>query len=290
MGKATLAYLLFAEKQLDEVEKITKQLEKDFPQLPPAVQLDVEPMLAPLPLYSTYGRADVIFKSNEPQKYTKVAALLKPLVERIAKKAGTTPLPEGIEAALPRIILFLYLKSCLLDGKINEANEALNMIQAGSGFENQGQVLAALVKDLSDQMAELKKKGKDGEAEYNKARANFAAFLDSLAKQDLGKVKPELLRFLAHSYASMERYEVAAELLKKIPEPPAGTKVEEFKSYHAMRLLLARMYRLAKKYDDCGKVLKELEKTDFATHSLEYREELILLNEDQDKWALAANG
>lgn len=284
MGKASLAYMLFGEKKLDEVEKLTAQLQKDFPLLPGAVQADLEPMLTPLPLYAKYGKADILFKSNDPQKYAKVVTLLSPVVKQIADKK----LPEGIEPALPRIILFLHLKSCLLDGKIDEAGKALEMIQAGSGFENQGQVLAALVKDLSDQIKELEKAGQ--KAEHAKAVANFSAFLDTLAKQDLSKIKPELLRFLAHSYSSMGKHEKAADLLAKIPEPPAGAKPEELKAYRFVRLMLAHEYRKAKKFEEVDKIFKELDKVDFGATSLEYREEKNFLLEDRELWGAAANG
>jgi hypothetical protein len=285
MGKASLAYMLFGEKKLDEVDKLTAQLQKDFPQLPQAIQTDLEPMLTPLPFYAKYGKADILFKSNDPQKYTKVMALLGPIVKQIADKK----LPEGIEPALPRIILFLHLKSCLLDGKIDEAGKALEMIQAGSGFENQGAVLASLVKDLSDQIKELEKKGPAGKAEHDKAVANFSAFLDTLAKQDLSKIKPELLRFLAQSYSAMKKHEKAAELLSKIPEPPAGSKPEEIKAFRFIRLMLAREYRLAKKFDEADKIHKELDKADFGATSLEFREEKNWILEDRELWGAAAN-
>ena len=178
-------------------------------------------MLTPLPLYAKYGKADILFKSNtRPDMPTSSSCWL-----RWSSRSARRQLPEGLEPALPRIILFLYLKSCFLDGKIDEAGKALEMVQAGSGFENQGAVLASLVKDLSDQIKELEKGGPAKKAELDKAVANFSAFLDTLAKQDLSKIKPETLRFLAQSYSAMKKHEKAASCSTRFQSrPPAASR------------------------------------------------------------------
>jgi hypothetical protein len=285
MAKVRLAFMLLAEKKLNEMDKVSTELMARFAKLPAALRKEFEPMVSPLAIYATYGKADVAFKSNSPTKYADVMKTLAPLIKLIADKK----LPEGIEPQLPKVVLFLYLKACLLDGKIDDARTALEMIQGGGGFENQGQVLASLVKDISDHIKELAKQGAPKKEEHDKAVANYAAFLDALAKQDLGKIKPELLRFLSQSYSSLNRHDQAALLLSKVQEPPPGSKAEDYKAYRFTRLMLAHEYRLAKNYAEADKVLKELEKTDFATSSLEFREEQCFLLEDMEKWAPAAN-
>jgi hypothetical protein len=122
------------------------------------------------------------------------------------------------------------------------------------------------------------------------AFANFSGFLDTLAKQDLSKIKPETLRFLSQSYSAMKKHDKAAALLVKIPEPPAGSKPEEIKAYRFMRLMLAREYRLAKKFPEAEAIHKELDKAKFGETSLEFREELNLILEDKEVWGGAANG
>jgi hypothetical protein len=285
MAKVRLAFLYLSEKKIAAMDKVSTDLMLRYKKLPNALQKEVEPMVSPLEVYAIYGKADIAFKSSEATKYAQVTKILQPMVKQIADKK----LPPGIEPQLPKVVLFLYLKACLLDGKIDDARAALDMLQTGGGFENQGQVLAGLVKDLSDHIKELAKDPKKKE-EHDKAVANFSKFLDVLAQQNLQNIKPELLRFLAQSYSALDRHDQAAALLANVQEPKAGAKPEEYKVYRFTRLMLAHEYRLAKKFTEADKILKELEKTDFAASSLEFREEQNYLLEDVEKFGLAAKG
>jgi hypothetical protein len=102
------------------------------------------------------------------------------------------------------------------------------------------------------------------------------------------------VRFLAFSYASLHKHEQAANLLSGIPapQPAAGqAKVdpEKLAAYHSIRLMYIRELRLAKKFDEAAKLLKdEIFSQEWGRKSLDAKKELNSLWEDQEKYAPAA--
>jgi hypothetical protein len=127
--------------------------------------------------------------------------------------------------------------------------------------------------------------------------ANFSSFLDELAKQPAKDMKPEVIRFIAFSYAGLDKHAKAAELLAKIPKPEPSQNADPEKKqkedqerqafYHAARLLYARELRLGKQYEEAGKVLKEITSTEQGKRSIDAQKEQNFLLEDQEKYAPA---
>lgn len=294
-AKLELANLLFKNKQYKEMQDLTEQIRKRFEgaQLEKSVRDELVPAIAALPLYAQLGEANLAFRAG---RYADVRKLTDPFVTQL--KDGK--LPNMKDTQLIQGMLGLSLRANVREGDTKRAREVLDLLQqSASGLQGGAtEILVELVQQLRGQVEELRKKGKSAEAELDKTVSTFSAFLDELAKQPAQGQSPELIRFLAYSYAGLDKHDQAVALLEKIAKPAPSTNPdkevqarenqEKDQFYHSVRLLLARELRLAGQFDRATQVLKEILASDLGKHSLDATKEKILILEDQKNYVAAA--
>src|SRR5206468_10984501 len=83
-----------------------------------------------------------------------------------------------------------------------------------------------LVRRMKMQVEDLRKTGPPNELE--KTIKDFSAFLDKMCENP-ENLKADVVRFVAFSYAGLERHDNAAELLKRIPKPPPSANPDKEK-------------------------------------------------------------
>lgn len=282
-AKAELAKMYFAQKKYDAMDKLTGELAQRLAKSPPALQEELKKVVDPLPLYAKYGKADAVFRSDDKERYAKVRAVLDPVVDAAKAKK----LPE-VDPGLVRGVLGLALRANVLDGKTDRGRQILELMQQSAGdLESNTAILLDLVRQLKEQVDELKKKGPSAKDELDKTVAQFTSFLDALAKAAGKSMKLETIRFLAFSYSGLGKHDQAAKLLAAVPRP---TNPEEEKVYQLVRLMYAREARLSDDLDTAEKVLQEVTKTEYGQKSLDAKKEGLLLLEDRERYAAAANG
>jgi hypothetical protein len=295
-AKLELAKTLFASRKYKEMKALSDDLRKRFPdfkaKLPKGVPEEVEPLVQALDVYVTYGLADAAYREG---KFAEARTLVEPKVALV--KANT--LPGAKDPQMVRALLGLALRANVQEGNNKAAQEVLDLLQKQAGDLEGGAtvILVDLVQQLKGQIEELKQKGPGAEAELKKTTASFSSFLDSLASQPAKDLKPEVIRFLAFSYAGLDQHAKAAELLAKVPKPepsknpdPATKAAEDQRNealHQDVRLLYARELRLAKQFDEADKVLKEMLATEQGKRSIGVQKELIFLLEDQEKYVPA---
>jgi hypothetical protein len=287
LGKLELAKILFSAKQYQEMEQLTAALTKHFDDLRSEniLQADfakeLEPSIKALPLYAAYGHADTEFRAG---KYPEALKLIVPIADQYKQDK----LPELKDPVLIRSMLGLGLRAAVRANQREQAQDILNVLlqKSAGGLEGASAILTELVSQLKGHIEELRAKGPAAKAELDATVASFTAFLDQLARQPPEKMSPDLIRFLAFSYASLDRHLEAAQLLGKIPEPAAGDGEKE-QFYHAVRLLYIRELRQSTQYEEAKKeVLKAL--NSWGAKNVDIRFEQVHLLEDQNKYAAAA--
>jgi hypothetical protein len=282
-GKLELAKAQYAARQYDAMGALLAKLRKQLAlERDEKVKAGLTTALDALGVYAKYGQADAEFRSHHADRYARVRALLDPLVA--AHRAKQLP---ALDPKLVQGILGLVLRADVLDGQPAQARAVLELLQQSAGdYASHNALIIDLVQQLRGQLDGLRKKGPAFQPEVEKTVAQFTAFLDDLAKSSAKGLKPEMIRFLAYSYSGLDKHAEAAALLAKV-SPPAAQADEKF--YHATRIMYAHELRLANKYDEAAAALKAVAKTEFGKRSLEAKKEEALLQEDQDKFAAAAN-
>jgi hypothetical protein len=283
-AKLQLAKLLFARRQYEQMEVLTNELLKQFgdAKLDDQTRNNLRPAVEGLPLYALYGRARLEFQQG---RYDDVSKMIAPVADRLRRGE----LPDTRDPRLLRGLLGLALRANVMAGDTNRAADLLGLLlrDTGTNLDGAGAVLAELIQELRLQIDELRKRGPSAEPEVGKTAANLTAFLDSLARQPPDKLTPDVLRFVASAYASLDKHEQAAEQLGRISAPERPDPDLE-NSYHAVRLMYARELRLANQTERAGQALKEILSADWGKKSVDARKEQILLLEDQQKFAHAA--
>lgn len=299
-AKLRLGGLLFEQHQYDRVAHIAEDLKKRFADttLDAKARGELQPAVDALPYYARYGAADSAFKAK---KYAEADTLLAPFVA--LAKSGSGELKDG---RLSRRALGLALRVDLQLGKTEPAQALLEQLLPKKGAagddDDSTAILADLVRQLSDQVEQLRGRGPAAADELKKTTDTFAHFLDQMRDEWVksSKLTPDRIRFLAAGYASLEAHEQAADLLRKVPRPEAShdadaetqarQNLERESFYHAVQLRLCRELRLAKKYPEAEAVMKELLTTRLGKRSLDTRREQLLLDQDQGRYYQAAQG
>jgi len=204
-------------------------------------------------------------------------------------------LPDLKDPQMIRMIFGLALRVNVRDGKTKRAQEILELLlnrKMEGELEGTAAVLGDLVLQLRGQIEELRQQGPKAKEELNKTIANLTTFLNEVAKQPEEKLSPELARFLAFSYAGLNKHKDAATLLERIASPKsdagdAKPDADKLAQYRAMQIMLVRELRLSKQYDKARNKLKDLLGSDWGSKSLDVKKELNSLWEDEEKFAAA---
>jgi hypothetical protein len=321
LARLQLGGILYKEKKYTELRALGEALVKQLPGLPinPEAKAKLEPLVAELALLAVFGEANDTFNTGA---YDKVLAMTDPAVKQVEEQAKSGK-ADVTNPQLTRGLIGLALRANVQLGNTDRAKHLLEVLQKTAGDVEGGStaILVALVGQLKQQVEDLREKGKPAEAQLNKTVASFSAFLDTLAQQP--NLKPEVMFFLANSYASLERHGKAAEQLRKAlegmpepkpldvkPPPPLSEedekddkkvqehqkKVEEYQKKqqdyqkkinlnHYTRITLARELREAKQFDDAKKELDAILKSDWGQRNIEVQKERIFLLQDQGKYA-----
>jgi hypothetical protein len=298
-GKLELANLLFRTKQYDKMAKLTGELTQHFNEvkdkkekLEKSVQDEIEPTLKLLPFYSQYGKADLAFRAS---KYEDVLKLVDPLIVQVIQDK----LPEiKNDPKVFRGLLGLAMRANVQEGNTKKAQELLELLlkqTAESDLESTSAILGELVLQLRSQVEDLRKRLPETQKELDQTVSKFSVFLDEIAKQPSESLTPDLTRFLAFSYASLQKHREAADLLGRIPapKPDAGKdKVDLDKEtyYQSIQIMHARELRLAKEHDRAKNKLKDILNTEWGKRNLDAKKELHCLWEDEGNYAAAAKG
>src|SRR5262249_53472280 len=153
------------------------------------------------------GEADATFKAGE---YAKAATLLEPYLNQLRDPKTAAQLLEMKNPGLLHGVLGLAMRAYVQDNKTDRAQDVLQLLQKTSP-ENSLDALKDLVRQLSQQIHDLRQKGQSAQALLDQTVQSFSFFLDELARQK--DLKPEMVLFLAESYGSLDKHKTAAELL-----------------------------------------------------------------------------
>jgi TolA-binding protein len=298
-AKLQLGGLLYTAQKFPALQALADTLRKQL--AAPELGLDestraaLRPRVHALELLARFGQGEADYRAGQ---YAKVCAALEPVVNELRNPATRGPLTEIKPPGLLHGLLGLALRANVQDGKIDRAKDILDLLQA-TAPENSLDILRDLVRQLNGQVQELRQKGESAKDQLDRTVESFSVFLDVLAKQPTQDkpLPPELTLFLAESYASLDKHDVAAELLKQVPEPQpkADTKEPDPKAvqvYRAARILTVRELRLAQKFKEAQAALDEILGTPaqprWGQRSYEVRKERVFLLEDQGKFGAAS--
>jgi len=246
--------------------------------------------------------------------YAKTAEILDPAVTEITveleKPAPTEP-PlsfDGYRNAQRQVIVGA-MRAAVQDGKIDRANELLASLQKSDKTPDGSMtVLRSMVASVRTQIDLLNRDKKVEQA--GKLTTSFNSFLANIAKQPA--LPTSMLFFLAQGYASIDQHAESIKLLEKIvatplrtvPAPKNKNDEDEVKKEKALtdanrlsmqhaEILLAKQYRLGKKYPEADKLMKrvigDIKVKGWGYTSIEARKESFFLLEDQKKWKDAVN-
>jgi hypothetical protein len=190
------------------------------------------------------------------------------------------------------------LRANVQEGNTKRAHEILTKMldkKEEGDLEGTSAILGELVGQLRSQVEELREKGPSAKKELDRTVSKFSAFLNELAKQPVDRLGPDLVRFLAFSYAGLQKHEEAAEFLSRIPEPQAdGDKKtpdpDKVNFYRGIQLMYVKELRLAKKFDKARDELKKILRTDWGQRGFDAKKELNWLWEDEGNFNAAAKG
>jgi tetratricopeptide (TPR) repeat protein len=296
VARFRLCVLLLDREQYHEVQTVAEQTAKQFEaaHLSAKVRDELKATVDTLPWYARYGEAKV---ADQAGKYADVKRLTDAFIKHL-KDDQFKVLKD------PRLVLGLLglnLHADIRQGDQQQAKAVLDVLRTKVAGELEGAsniVLTLLVDGLRKEIAALRERGKPAEEELQKIIANYSAFFDELLKQTPATLTPEMLRFLATGLSALEKHAEAADLLARFPRPAPSTNADEEKRqreddehkalYHTVRLLYARELRLAKKFDDAARVLKEVADSPIGKRSLETKKEQAALLEDRGAYVPAA--
>jgi hypothetical protein len=289
-SRLLLGSLLYTARDYKRLQGIADALQKRLPapelNLDEAARKELRPRVRALTLLAKYGEADTAFRAGQ---YGQAAAVLEPIINGLRNPAAAPDLAEIKDPGLIQSLVGLAMRANVQDNKIDRAKDLLELLQK-SAPENSMDLLRDLVRQLSVQIQELRANGESAKEQLDNTVASFSVFLDELAKQK--GPRPELLLFLAESYASLDKHSRAAELLARIPEPQSeGGKAPDPKKvqlYRAARILRVRELRHAREFTkakaDLDEILGTPEKPRWGQSFLDVRKERVFLLEDQNKF------
>jgi hypothetical protein len=289
-AKLLLGSLLYTAKDYKRLEGIADTLQKRLAapelNLDEAARKELRPRVRALALLAKYGEADTAYRAG---RYAEVAARLDPIINRLRDPATATDLAEIKDRSLIHSLVGLAMRASVQDNKTDRARDLLELLQK-TAPENSMDILRDLVRQLGVQIQELRAQGESAKEQLDKTVASFSVFLDELARQK--DPRPELVLFLAESYASLDQHARAAELLAHVAEPrPEGDKPPDPKKvqlYRAARILRVRELRHARDFSRAKAELDELlgtpDKPNWGQAFLDVRKERVFLLEDQNKF------
>jgi hypothetical protein len=297
-AKLMLAGELAREKKYKELDALAVALAPQVAKLPliddPTKDKELrdkfEESRLQLSLYSTVLQADADFKAG---KYDAVSKRLDPIVDQF--NAGKMPQLKDSELAAP--MLALALKTDVQLNKLDRAEQVIKALQAlqsdkgeKGGDKGTTAILAQLVKLISQQVEDLRKKG-DKES-LEKAKAGFTSILNKVAGGQKTPT-PMLAYLLAKCYAGMDEHKKAADLLEKFAaESVKAGAGQEVQLHHAIQLLLVQEHRQLKDLDKAQKLLEEIigtkEKPGWGARDLEAQKTRIMILEDKEDYRSAA--
>lgn len=226
--KLLLVQWLYPEKKFDEMEKQALALQQRIEKLrldDDKLKQDLQGGAAAMILWAKQGQArDALAKGD----LKRVRELTDPAVEEIKRGAAA----EGHYAALRRDLILINLRATVKDGKIDQAQELLTLLQKSDPDDQTGSnVLIMLVADLKEELDELKLKAAKGDKsaaeQLNATKDRFSAFLDVMAKRK--GLQPRNVLFLANSYSTLGNHKAALKMIDDNPikEPKEPTKPNE---------------------------------------------------------------
>jgi tetratricopeptide (TPR) repeat protein/TolA-binding protein len=284
-----LADLYYRARQYDRMEALSDALQKRLEKLDDRTQAEFRTRIRILGLYARLGKAETEYHAGQ---YAQVLATLDPFVKLVKEPAQGDAFSaiKDKDSRVVRVLLGLALRASVQDNKSDQAREILELAQTAFP-ENSLEMLVELVQQLRDQIVQLRQQGDAARAQLDKITTSFSAFLEVLGKQEEKDPKPNLLLFLAQSYSSLDRHDLAADLAAKIaePKPAAGNKEPDAKQlqiYYFAQILQARELRLNGQFDEAQKALERIQQAPWGKHNLEVRKERIFLLEDQGKYSL----
>lgn len=252
-----------------------------FTSLSPDDKLELQSRAEFARLRAVYGE---VFELYKQKKYPAVMAKLDPILAEIAKNgpAFIPPMgegadakpgqPENVAAATKRLddfrrdaVIVLALQTRIKEGAVDKAAELFDLLKRlGGSLDASVDALAQLIAAVRPQIDALEKQGNGEEAK--KLIDGVGALLDKVAKDP--KITTRVLVFLGRGLKDIRNYDKAIEVLQQVQAPPAvelkknaRDVAAEFRVpvllYRGARLELARTYRLAKKFDEADKILKD---------------------------------
>jgi hypothetical protein len=283
--------LLYSQKDYPRLTTVADSLQKLVASsdlaLPEAARNDLRPRVKALEMLAKLGEADTAFRAGQ---YAKAAAVLEPYLNQLRNPMTAGQILEIKHPGLLHAVLGLAMRAYVQDNKTDRAQDVLELLQK-TVPENSLDILKDLVRQLSQQIHELRQKGNAAQDLLSQTVQSFSIFLDELARQK--DPKPEMLLFLAESYGSLDKHKTAAELLARLqePKPEGDAKTADPKKvalYRLARILLARELRLGRQFDrakaELDRLLGTPDHPGWGQGSFEVKKERIFLLEDQDRY------
>jgi hypothetical protein len=273
------------ERNYDRVEALGKSIAD----LVPALTLDdkfvpqVTAEAVKLQTAGVQGRAYLLLNAG---KIAEAQHVLAPLVERIRKELAD-PKPGDVYEPLreaQRQVLLVALRAAILENKTDQARQTLELLQKATpavGLDSANDRLLRVVRDLKRDADAFKAKGET--VRRDRLEKGLTALLDELARPK--QLSPDVRVFLAQAFSGADRHDRAAELLKDMPVPKPDDE-DATRLYQHARLVLAREYRLGKKFTQAKQVLDEA-LASWGRNNLDLRKEVVALLEDNGSFAPA---
>lgn len=292
-AKLQLGSLLYARqeyKQLGSLASVLQQrLQAPGSAMTENLRAELRPRVLALDLLARFGQAEADYRAG---RFAQVCEALDPLINQIKDPASAGMFTELKEPSLVTSLLGLALRANVQDSRTARAREILELLQKSSP-ERSLEALRELVRQLGQQLQELKQKGEAGKELLNKVVGSFSFFLEELAKQQRQQPDPAVVLFLADSYSNLGQHKTAADLLLLIREPQtaAGSDAPDPKQlqvYRAARILYVRALRQDRQFDKARAEIETLSGTPqqpgWGQRSLDLQKERIFLLEDQERY------
>ncbi len=250
-------------------------------------------------LRAVFGQAAGLYQAG---KYAEAVAKVAPALAAAAKDGPTAKdgQPEAVAAAAKKLdefrrdsLLVLALQARIKEGAVDKVGELFDLMKRLGGSLDAGiTAVGQLVAAARPQAEALRKEGKAAEAD--RLVQGVGVVLDKVAAEP--NLSPKVLLYLGTALTDMGQADRAAEVLAKVPAPPAADLARRpadldekarpaVQLYRQARLETARAYRVAGRFDDADKALKEAmgtkEKPGWAAGAPDFRREAAYLLEDR---------
>ena len=250
-------------------------------------------------LRAVYAQALPLYQAG---KYAEAAAKVAPVLTAAAKNgpAAKDGQPESVAAAAKRVdqfrrdeLLVLAMQARIKEGSGEKVGELFDLMKKLGGSLDAGVgAVGALVAAARPQAAALRREGKTAEAD--RLLGGVGVVLDKVAAEP--NLTPRVLVFLGAGLTDVGRPDKAAEVLAKVPAPPAEDLAKKLADlddkarpavlvYRQSRLETARALRAAGRFSDADKALTEVmgtkEKPGWAAGDPAFRREAVYVLEDR---------